>query len=249
MITAPMSFVFATFLTATTFSPAVGQENLSAKELVDSLGDFLKKKNDEFAIGVLEMLSDKFSEFEKGDQKNAVKAAEKCLGQRRDEGDNKLYNAALNSLVGMGEQGEKAAIKALKHKNVKGRPEVLGTAINAVVAHKNDKSLKTVISYLVYKEPAVVASTAEALGKHFVEKEEKVRKQIVEQLVKNYATYYSRAQANRNDPRFQDQLNAVESSMQFALRELTGQDLEEAPAWQTWYNDNKKKKWESPSQG
>jgi len=235
------SLIFPVLL-LTGFAGARAQEELTADEMVEGLDKFIKEKNDQNAIGLLALIESSFSQLEEGDQKQVVKAVEKALGKRREEGDNELYVAALQTMGKMGELGRKATTKALKNNNVKKRPEVLGVAIQSLASHREPRDIDPIVKFLVHSENSVVAAAATALGEYHLQ-EEKVRKQVVEEVVKNYANAESLAESRPREPVFAEKLAAVERPMRLTLEKLTGQSFETAAEWQDWYNDNKRKPW------
>jgi len=237
--------LFALFSVLALLAPerALGTQDLSPQDILDGLTSFLKDKDDAHAVGSIEILGERFSTFAEADQKKAVSLLDKALDQNRDEGDNALYLAVFKTLSQMGPMGEKTTLKNLKSKTVKDRPEVLAAAVESLGSHKNDKNIEVLIDYLVYKDAEVVASAARALGENYADQPEKVRKDIVEELVKNYSNCYTLTKANPKDFKFSDRLRAVEEPMKTSLQKLTGQSLSEALEWERWYNDNKKKPW------
>lgn len=239
-------FVFGLLVAA---APRAGAQ-VTLDDRVASLAEHVKKKDDDSACRVIEGLSQAFGGLTEEDKKKAISALEKCLNAKRDEADDKLFEAVVNSFANMGELGEKATIKNLKTSSVDKRRGVLAAALRSLGLHKNVADVKVLTDYLVHNEPMVVAGAAEALGQ-FGDQPEKVRKPIVEELVKNYAQYSSAASntsaTNAQKATAKDRLNTVEKPFQVALQTLTGQEFKDAPSAQKWFNDNKTKKWAEPA--
>jgi HEAT repeat protein len=219
---------------------------VSVDDRIASLQEQVKKKSDDQATVVVDGLAQAFTGMNEDEKKKTIAALEKCLGARREEGDDKLFEAVVAAFANCGEPGQKATLKSLKGANVDKRPGVLSAALRSLGFHKNPANVKALVDYLVHNEPRVVAGAADALA-NYAEQPEKTRKPIVEELVKNYAQYASAASKtgipNSEKGLAQERLNIVEKSFQGALQKLTGQEFKDAPAAQKWFNDNKNKKW------
>jgi len=240
----------AFLLAAATTLPAAGRaQEFTAEELCEGLIGFLKDKEDASAVGTLDLMAASFAKFSAEEQEKVVDLTEKVFGQRRDEGDDRLYLGALEALGKMGPLGQKATAKLLKKKPVKDRRDVLAAALRSLGGHQDPDEVGTIIDFLVYKEAVVIAAAAETLGDNYREQPEKVRKGIVEELIKNYATIASAAAANPREPHYKDRLNVVEKPMLKSLARLTGESFADAVEWQKWYNDNKRKKWKDLGEG
>jgi HEAT repeat protein len=219
---------------------------IAVDDRIASLQEHVKKPSDDQACVVIDGLSQTFSTMSEDDQKKTVAAFEKCLNAKREEGDDKLFETTVAAFANCGELGQKATIKSLKVPNVAKRRGVLAHALRSLGHHKDPGTVKTLTDYLVNSEPIVVAGAADALG-NFGEQPEKVRKPVVEELVKNYASYHSAASnaqaSNKEKGVAKDRLNVVEKPFLDALKKLTSQEFTDAPAAQKWFNDNKSKKW------
>ena len=223
---------------------------VSVDDRIESLQDLVKKKSDDQATVVIDGLAQAFAGMVDEDKKKAVAALEKCLNARREEGDDKLFEAVVNAFANCGEPGQKATLKSLKAPNVDKRAGVLEAALRSLGFHKNPANVKALVDYLVHNEPRVVAGAAAALS-NYGEQSEKSRKPIVEELIKNYSQYASAASntqaSNKDKGVAQERLNVVEKPFKEALLKLTGSDFKDAPAAQKWFNDNKSKKWPDPT--
>ena len=242
MTTRSLLVLFPLLLSAAPLSS--GQ--IAVDDRIAGLNEHVKKGSDDDACVVIDGLKTTFTTMSDEDKKKTVAAFEKCLSAKREEGDDKLFEAAVTAFADCGELGEKATLKVLKSPNVAKRRGVLAHALRSLGFHKDPATVKTLTDYLVNSEPLVVAGAAEALG-NFAEQAEKVRKPIVEELVKNYASYHSaasNAQASNKDKGVaKDRLNVVEKPFLDSLKKLTAQDFTDAPSAQKWFNDNKSKKW------
>jgi hypothetical protein len=233
------------------FAPAA-RAQVSVDDRITSLAEHVKKKADDQAATVIEGLSQTYGTMSEEEKKKALAAVEKCLGARREDGEDKLFESVVNSFPNFGEAGEKAALRSLKSPNVEKRRGVLAHALRSIGKFKNPDDVKTLSDYLKNSEPMVVAGAADGLGE-FAEQAEKVRKPIVEELVKGYATYASAA-SNASAPppqkaQAREKLNTVEKPFLASLQKLTGQEFKDAPSAQKWLNDNRNKKWSDAAAG
>jgi len=224
----------------------VASAQVSVDDRITSLQEQVKKKSDDQATVVVDGLAQAFTGMNEEEKKKTIAALEKCLGARREEGDDKLFEAVVAAFANCGEMGQKATLKSLKAANVDKRPGVLSAALRSLGFHKNPANVKALVDYLVHNEPRVVAGAADSLA-NYADQPEKTRKPIVEELVKNYSQYASAASktgiTNAEKGLAQERLNVVEKAFQGSLQKLTGQEFKDAPAAQKWFNDNKSKKW------
>lgn len=220
---------------------AADQKEVDA--MLAELAKAYEEKNDD---GVPPIIDKLVLAFRSGDEKakgEIAKAVGRAFDQRRDEdkGD-KLFIAAAAALSEMDEMGAKTLTNALKNKNFKKRIEVRSAILISLGSQKDPKNAKLLMDYLKDNEPKLVAAAADALA-NYREAPEKQRKEIVEELVKAYATQHGNVQKNPKDQVQKDRLQAFEVNMNNALLALTGQSFEDAPKWQAWFNDNKNKPW------
>jgi hypothetical protein len=216
------------------------------KEIANLIGDLNKAYEDKTDQGAVSIIDKLVIAYRSGDEKakgEIAKAVAKAFDQRRDDdkGD-ELFKAAAAAMSEMGEAGSKTLANALKNKNFKKRIEVRGIMLVAIGDQKDPKNTKLLIDYLKDNEPKLVAAAADALAK-YREASEKLRKDLVEELVKAYATQDANVKKNPKDQVQKDRLQAYEVNMNNALLALTGQTFEDATKWQAWFNDNKNKPW------
>jgi hypothetical protein len=211
--------------------------------LVADLNKAYEDKNDHGSVGIIDKL---VIAYRSGDEKTKGTIANtvaRAFEQRRDDdkGDD-LFRAAAAAMSEMGEPGAKALVTALKHKNFKKRTEVRAVMLQAIGSQKDPKNSKLLTDYLKDNEPRLVAAAADAIA-NYREAPEKLRKDLVEELVKAYATQDANVKKNPKDQVQKDRLDAYEVNMNNALLALTGQTFEDATKWQAWFNDNKNKPW------
>jgi HEAT repeat protein len=230
-------------------APAL-RAQVSVDDRVNGLAELVKSKKDDNACTAIDGIGASFASFSEEDKKKAIAAVEKCLNAPRADNDDKLYEAVVKSFANMGELGEKATIRALSSATVSKRKSVLASALRALGFFKNVANIKTIEDMLKNSEPIVVAGAATALA-NYADQPEKVRRPIVEELVKIYAQYGSAAvnsqQDNKLKGRAKDNLAVVEGPLRDSLKSLTSQEFKDYAAAQKWLNDNKGKKWDPPS--
>ncbi|HET6162877.1 MAG TPA: hypothetical protein VFG37_04375 [Planctomycetota bacterium] len=223
---------------------------VTVDDRVNQLAENVKKKKDDEAATVIDGIAKNFATFSEEDKKKVTAAVEKCLAANRGDDDNKLFEAVFVAFMNMGELGEKATVRGLGSPSVAKRKGVLSGALRSLGSHKDPANTKTISDMLKNSEPLVVAGAADGLA-FYADQPEKIRRPIVEELVKAYATYGSAATSgqadNKQKGQAKDKLAIVESPLREALKKMTNQEFKDYSAAQKWYNDNKGKKWDEPS--
>jgi hypothetical protein len=211
----------------TLVAPALHAQ-VSIDDRVNGLAELVKKKNDDNACTVIDGIGSSFASFSDEDKKKALAAVEKCLNANRNDNDDKLYDAVVKSFANMGEMGEKATLRSMNSPSVGKRKSVLASALRSLGFHKNVANVKTIQDMLKNSEPIVVAGAADSLA-NYADQPEKVRRPIVEELVKIYAQYGSAAsnaqQDNKQKNRAKDNLAVVEGSLRETLKKMTAQEF------------------------
>lgn len=163
-------------------------------------------------------------------------------GEEDTEGQ-QVYYAAAAALSEMGEMGEAGLKKAMKVKSISKMVEVQAMLIEALGKHKNEKNIDMFAKLLVNSEPKLAKAAILSLSE-YRDSEAKVRKEITEELVKQYATTHNAdLKAKGNDATSRERLLMLEVPLNEALAMLTLQSFQSAPEWESWYNDNRNKKW------
>ena len=163
-------------------------------------------------------------------------------GEEDTEGQ-QVYFAAAAALSEMGEMGEAGLKKAMKTKSIGKMVDVQTLLIEALGKHKNEKNIGLFTDLLVNTDPKIAKAAVMALSE-YRDSEAKVRKAITEELVKQYATTHNAdMRAKGNDATARERLLMIEVVMNEALAMMTLQSFQSAPEWESWYNDNRNKKW------
>jgi hypothetical protein len=252
MTTSSFRTVLKGLAAAAVFSAAVPslRAQVTVDDRVNQLAENVKKKKDDEAATVIDGIAKNFASFSEEDKKKATTAVEKCLNATRDDNEDKLFEAVFIAFMNMGDLGEKATARALGSPTVAKRKGVLSGALRSLGSHKNPANTKTISDMLKNSEPLVVAGASDGLA-FYADQPEKVRRPIVEELVKAYATFGAAAvnaqQDNKLKNRAKDNLKIVEGPLRESLKKMTNQDFKDYAAAQKWYNDNKGKKWDEPS--
>lgn len=196
----------------------------------------------------IDEMTTNYSAYDEKQQREVAKQITAVFSVRLKNGEEdregqQIYQAAAAALSEMGEMGEVGLKKAMKTKSLKKMVDVQTLLIEALGKHKNDKNVDMLTKLLVDDDPKIVKSAVVALSE-YRDAEGKVRKKIVEELVKQYATTYNAdLKAKGNDTTARERLLAIEVPMNQALSMLTLQNFQSAPEWEKWYNDNRNRKW------
>ncbi|HTF87481.1 MAG TPA: HEAT repeat domain-containing protein [Planctomycetota bacterium] len=221
------------------------------KEAIDKLGEHAGKrgKEDEDAIKILDTL---FKEFEKSGPKDRlmiVKGIDKCFEAKRQESaegvrDNKLYMASAVCLRDMGPESAPILMKWIGHKDHRKDLPLQAQLIKSLGKTKDEDGRKALIKLLVDKTPAIQAAAAEALGE-FAEADQKVRKECVDELIKN-ALMPAKGAIDVQTPNQadKDRWDTISAPIITSLQRLSRHTETDPQKWQAWWNDNKKKDWD-----
>lgn len=221
------------------------------KELGDKLAAHVAKrgKEDAEAITVIDALVQEFEKSGPKDRAAIVKGLDKCFEAKRQESedgvrDNKLYIAAAVSLRMMGPESAPVLMKWIGHKDHRKDLALQAKLITSLGKTRTEDGRKALIKLLVDKSPAVVAAAAEALGE-YAEVEQKLRKECVEELIKN-ALMPAKAAVDVQTPSQadKDRWDTISAPIITSLQRLTGHNETDPQKWQAWWNDNKKKDWD-----
>lgn len=221
------------------------------KEMGDKLSAHIGKrgKEDTEAIGVIDSMAKEFEQCGPKDRVLIVKALDKCFDAKRTESaegvpDNKLYLAAAVSLRLMGPESAPVLMKWIGHKDHRKDLALQGKLITSLGKTKDEDGRKQLMKLLVDKSPAVQAAAAEALGE-FAEADQKIRKECVEELIKN-ALMPAKGAVDVQTPNQadKDRWDTISAPIITSLQRLTGNNETDPQKWQSWWNDNKKKNWD-----
>lgn len=235
-------------------SPAQEAGGADPSELLDKMMTSLKasKTNDDDerreaqnqVVASIDLLLLDFQNYDEKAQKKVVGDIAKLFKFRAKDDEDSLYIAAAAALSDMRiPQSESALKSAMKVKHLSKRVDVQVMLVECLAKHKNKKDVDMFVKLLNDGEARIAVAATKALSE-FRDGDEKLRKEITEELVKQYsnANGINDREKGKN-PVFRDRLHALEVPMNDALAAMTLQSFQTAPEWRKWYNDNKGKKW------
>jgi len=161
-----------------------------------------------------------------------------------------LYVAAAEALGRHGSAGAKSLVKAYGNKSrFRAKPmwvPLRERLLRNIGRTKDEGNVKFLIDEARRNpEAALQAAAGAALG-NFDKSAQKVRKQIVGDLLVTFGSLSERASQGGTSIDAQnakDRLAALSGKWIATLKKLTGQDFDTFREWQAWYNKNKGKKW------
>ena len=106
-----------------------------------------------------------------------------------------------------------------------------------VVASEDAKIIKELVKLTKHKDYDVIGKAASALA-GYKERSGKIRKELLEECIKQSEGVYTAAQ--NNDTNAKRKWNIIQSGIMAALNALSGQSFENPQAARSWYNDHKK---------
>ncbi|QDU84728.1 hypothetical protein Pla163_18420 [Planctomycetes bacterium Pla163] len=230
-------------------------------QLIEQLEEHLKARGDEDdeALGVIDELSVEFEESGPKDRKDIAEAVAECLTVKRDDlaedvPDQKLQSHAALAMGAFGEEGGELLLKLVDHKALEGKMKAQREAILSLGRTQHPKGVKVLLKMLDHKNFAVEGAAAQALGS-YTDAKEKVRKEIVEALLKKIVPLSDLVEdegdysgttggSTEDNEEASKEYGALASPTMSSLRALTGHEEEDFRAWQAWWNDNKREKWD-----
>ena len=221
------------------------------KELIGTFEDHTKKKGEEDveAIKVMDQLLAEFTESGPKDRASIVKALEKALLLPRKDSDEgvkeaRLATAAAVCLGEMAPESVKPLIAATSGKKLRDNLDLLRRTTIALGKTKDGRAVKPLLSLMSDKMPIVQGAGIEALGE-FRELDQKVRKDIVEELLKLIMPIKSTVDTDPSDTITREQYDVIGPPTITTLQRLTDQDMRDLVEWQQWWNNNKRADWDS----
>ena len=109
-----------------------------------------------------------------------------------------------------------------------------------LVADPGKNTVSALVKYLRNKSDDVIAKSLDAMA-GYGKAPGKVRKQLMEEVIKQTEGLYSAAQSNANTSQ-RRKWNIIQTSAKSALRALSGRKFANPAEARAWFNDNKKNK-------
>jgi len=229
--------------------PEVQRQLANLKEIVAD------KKMGRDAEGgqVIDLLTSKVAAgLAEKDRKDIAKGLEGVFtgGKLREPASIQLYVAAAAALGTMGNDGSKPLKAAFDNKRFPNKPEwvKLREALLRNLGKTKDESMVKFLCEEARRspEPQLMAAAGEALG-NFEGSDQKVRKEIVNNLLIRYGELDSRSRvldsADIEAQNARDYLAVISDKWNSTLGRLTGQNFRQYPDWNTWFNKNRAADW------
>jgi hypothetical protein len=222
-------------------------------ELLEDIAKDKKFERDAEGLAVIDVLYQKQEAgmIEK-DEQMVAEALDDLLnkGKVRPHDQTQLYEAAAYALGKFGKEGAKALKKAYEKKRFPDKPEWVPLREKLLI-HLGRTKDESMVKFLLEEarrspEAALQAAAGEALG-NFDDSKEKVRKDIVDELLVRYGSLVEAASqmgTSIDAQNAQDRLATLSGKWNDTLKKLTRQNLDSFAEWQSWHNKNKNKPWE-----
>lgn len=233
--------------------PADKRPEVAAR--IDALDEHAKQHGDEDeqAIAVIQTLTGEFAASGPKDRAAIVKAVDECLRVKRKElqdgvPDDRLARAAAAALGSMGPDSVKPLVKAIGHKSVRDNLALQVDLVRSLGKTKSLDAVKPLSDLLKHKDAELQAAGAQALGQ-FREADEKLRKQVFEDLLKTMMTQKGEVDADTTDQEAARRYSVIVPPIIGSLQLLTGESITDPVEWQRWWNKNKKEDWSEVPRG
>ncbi|MBK6942759.1 MAG: hypothetical protein IPH13_21510 [Planctomycetes bacterium] len=209
-----------------------------------SADEDVRSKADEKAVAAVDQLLMNYKSFDEAGKKKALGAVTDLFSVRTTvDTENRLYGAAAAFCSDIGDEGVPPLEKALKLKHLEKRIDVQEILIQSLAKHKKEKHVDMFLDLLKGDQNRVIVSATRALGE-YRDADGKLRKRIVEGLVKTYANVNALdVREKGKNPVWHERLQDIEVPMNETLGVLTLQSFQSAPEWEKWFNDNRAARW------
>lgn len=234
----------------TSVQDEVPDKRPEVKELLETLKGHAGKRGDEDreAVGVIDKLLQEFPQSGPKDRAAIVKGLGKCFEEKRQDledgvKNNQLFLASAVALGEMGTDATKTIIKYIGNKKHRSDMALQRQLILSLGKTKDEAGVKTLLNLLNDDAYVLVGATAEALAQ-FSEKDQKLRKDIFNELLKLMMTTKSTKDADANDIVSREKWDVIAAPIITTLQALSGHDERKPEEWQRWWNKNKKADWD-----
>jgi len=215
------------------------------QEAIEGFRKAHKEKLEQDQIHFVKLLADKWAGADEKQRKEIFDLCDKNLKGRSQP----VKDATVEALPKMnGGDKDKDAETATKllvdergRKTTEENAQHFGNVCRALGKLHHPKGMPVLLKLLNYKDFDIIAAAAEGLS-GYREAGLEVKREIVGELLKTYTSAWNAVANNPRDNNLKDRLKKVQSSMEAALKSLTGQQgIEGADKWWKWWNDTGKK--------
>ena len=220
------------------------------KEMVDTFGSHIKKRGveDREALGVVDKMLGEWGNCGPKDRKSIVRILSRALNEnRRADKDgrpnNMLFVAVAVAFGRMAPESAPELMKWIGHKKHKKDLKLQRQLILSLGKVKDKKGRKVLIDLLVHKDPPLQAASAEALA-HYRKHDQKIRKAVFEEILEVLTSAFNAKEGGGGDREAQERYDVIAASMISTLQALSGATVRTPNKWRSWWNDNKRRKWD-----
>lgn len=219
------------------------------KELLATFTKHTKKKGkeDSEAVTVLDKILGEFEVSGPKDRALIVKTIGKAMTLKRKEIDGvkeaRVATAVAVCLGEMGPESVKLLSGLVSGKKLRGNDDLHRRAILSLGNTADGKAVKTLLGLSGDKSPKIQGAAIEALG-NYGEEEQKVRKEIVEAMIKRIMPIKSVVDSDSGNTENRERYDVIGPPTITTMQRLSGQNIRDLLEWQRWWNKNKRKDWD-----
>ena len=220
------------------------------KELVDAFAGHIKKRGEEDreALAEVDSMLGEWEMCGPKDRKDIIRILSRSLNEKRKADkdgrpNNMLFVAVAVAFGRMGPESAPELMKWIENKKHRKDVTLQRQLVLSLGKTVDDKGRKLLIDLLVNKYAAIQAAAAEALG-NYSKKDQKVRKEVFEEVLKVLNSAYNAKEGATTDREAQERYDVIAASMITTLQGLSGATIRTPNDWRKWWNDNKHKKWD-----
>ncbi|HLQ36273.1 MAG TPA: hypothetical protein VK348_00630 [Planctomycetota bacterium] len=245
---------------APTQADAAAKQKAPDPEVIEKLAKLskevvkdVKMEHDADGVQLIDVLLNRLDAGNMGDKDKQAfaKGLEGVLteGKLREPDKMQLYIAAAAALGKLGADGAKVLHAAWENKrfpNKKDWVPLREALLKNLGKTKDESMVKFLCKEAQNPEPALQAEAGEALG-NFDASDQKIRKEVVSDLLVKWGTIVSRATpidpADMEAQNARERLAVISEKWNTTLGKLTKQGFHKFEEWQTWNNKNKGTDW------
>jgi hypothetical protein len=222
----------------------------AVKELISTFEKHTKKKGkeDAEALEVMDTLLQEFRQSGPKDRVAIVKALDKTFGLKRKDNEDgtkeaRLAFAAAVCMAEMAPESVGPLIKLSSGKAFKDNDELYRRVLISLGKTAHEDAVDALLDLVDHKLPLVQGAAIEALG-NFREQDEKVRKEVVNQVLKAIMPIKAIVDSDSEDVVARERYDVVGPPAITTLQNLTDENIRDFVDWQQWWNKNKNRDWD-----